>query len=188
MQIFPLRVRLFLDPQTKRPTRRSKILPLVAAALVDRFGSASSQQIEFRRVYGAWRRRNPFERGSLVCPRSRGIRSQPAGVNVDHREGLVHQTILPRSIAIRFRSARQRTPRLHRSASCRYRTGKPRLAPLRNLPRKTSPGHVFAIEARRTRLSDDRPNIDAYPLSPYVAWAGNRNKDAILKLQRTLSY
>ncbi|WP_349253235.1 DUF938 domain-containing protein [Bradyrhizobium sp. CB3481] len=27
----------------------------------------------------------------------------------------------------------------------------------------------------------DRPNIDPYPLSPYVAWAGNRNKDAILK-------
>ncbi|KWV54627.1 hypothetical protein AS156_06475 [Bradyrhizobium macuxiense] len=39
----------------------------------------------------------------------------------------------------------------------------------------------FAIEERSTRLSDDKPNIDPYPLSPYVAWAGNRNKDAILK-------
>jgi hypothetical protein len=29
-------------------------------------------------------------------------------------------------------------------------------------------------------LSDDRPAIDPYPLSPYVAWAGNRNKDPIL--------
>jgi hypothetical protein len=29
-------------------------------------------------------------------------------------------------------------------------------------------------------VSDDRPAIDPYPLSPYVAWAGNRNKDPIL--------
>ncbi|WOJ88143.1 DUF938 domain-containing protein [Methylocapsa polymorpha] len=28
----------------------------------------------------------------------------------------------------------------------------------------------------------DRPNIDPYPLSPYVAWAGNRNRDTILKV------
>lgn len=27
---------------------------------------------------------------------------------------------------------------------------------------------------------EDRPAIDPYPLSPYVAWAGNRNKDPIL--------
>ncbi|AYG64441.1 DUF938 domain-containing protein [Rhizobium jaguaris] len=27
---------------------------------------------------------------------------------------------------------------------------------------------------------DQRPDIDPYPLSPYVAWAGNRNKDPIL--------
>ncbi|OAF19204.1 DUF938 domain-containing protein [Bradyrhizobium neotropicale] len=30
-------------------------------------------------------------------------------------------------------------------------------------------------------MSDDRPNIDPHPLSAYVAWAGNRNKEAILK-------
>jgi hypothetical protein len=29
-------------------------------------------------------------------------------------------------------------------------------------------------------MSDDRPAIDPYPLSSYVAWAGNRNKDPIL--------
>jgi hypothetical protein len=29
-------------------------------------------------------------------------------------------------------------------------------------------------------MSDVRPDIDPYPLSPYVAWAGNRNKDPIL--------
>jgi cyclopropane fatty-acyl-phospholipid synthase-like methyltransferase len=29
-------------------------------------------------------------------------------------------------------------------------------------------------------ITDDRPPIDPYPLSPYVAWAGNRNKDPIL--------
>jgi len=29
-------------------------------------------------------------------------------------------------------------------------------------------------------MSDDRPPIDPHPLSPYVAWAGNRNKDPIL--------
>lgn len=28
----------------------------------------------------------------------------------------------------------------------------------------------------------DRPAIDPYPLSPYVAWAGNRNRDTILKV------
>ena len=26
----------------------------------------------------------------------------------------------------------------------------------------------------------DRPQIDPHPLSPYVAWAGNRNRDPIL--------
>ena len=29
-------------------------------------------------------------------------------------------------------------------------------------------------------IPDDRPPIDPYPLSPYVAWAGNRNRDPIL--------
>jgi len=29
---------------------------------------------------------------------------------------------------------------------------------------------------------DDRPAIDPYPLSPYVAWAGNRNRDPILSV------
>jgi cyclopropane fatty-acyl-phospholipid synthase-like methyltransferase len=29
--------------------------------------------------------------------------------------------------------------------------------------------------------SQDRPPIDPYPLSPYVAWAGNRNRDPILQ-------
>jgi hypothetical protein len=29
-------------------------------------------------------------------------------------------------------------------------------------------------------MTDARPNIDPYPLSPYVAWAGNRNKEPIL--------
>jgi hypothetical protein len=29
-------------------------------------------------------------------------------------------------------------------------------------------------------VSADRPPIDPYPLSPYVAWAGNRNRDPIL--------
>lgn len=28
----------------------------------------------------------------------------------------------------------------------------------------------------------DRPAIDPYPLSPYVAWAGNRNREPILKV------
>src|SRR5215510_7238451 len=31
-------------------------------------------------------------------------------------------------------------------------------------------------------LSLDRPPIDPYPLSPYVTWAGNRNRDPILKV------
>ncbi|MCP3475792.1 class I SAM-dependent methyltransferase [Bradyrhizobium sp. CCGUVB1N3] len=30
-------------------------------------------------------------------------------------------------------------------------------------------------------MSGPRPDIDPHPLSPYVAWAGNRNKDPILK-------
>jgi SAM-dependent methyltransferase len=32
----------------------------------------------------------------------------------------------------------------------------------------------------------DRPPIDPYPLSPYVAWAGRRNRDPILEQFRTL--
>jgi hypothetical protein len=34
--------------------------------------------------------------------------------------------------------------------------------------------------------TDARPDIDPYPLSPYVAWAGNRNKDPILGVFREL--
>ena len=32
-----------------------------------------------------------------------------------------------------------------------------------------------------TVASHERPPIDPYPLSPYVAWAGNRNRDPILR-------
>lgn len=32
----------------------------------------------------------------------------------------------------------------------------------------------------------DRPPIDPYPLSPYVAWAGNRNRDPILSVFKEL--
>jgi hypothetical protein len=32
----------------------------------------------------------------------------------------------------------------------------------------------------------DRPPIDPYPLSPYVAWAGNRNRDPILQVFREI--
>jgi hypothetical protein len=35
-------------------------------------------------------------------------------------------------------------------------------------------------------MSDPRPDIDPYPLSPYVAWAGNRNKEPILTAFREL--
>jgi hypothetical protein len=35
-------------------------------------------------------------------------------------------------------------------------------------------------------MSDARPAIDPYPLSPYVAWAGNRNKDPILSVFKDL--
>ncbi|WP_027556286.1 DUF938 domain-containing protein [Bradyrhizobium sp. Cp5.3] len=35
-------------------------------------------------------------------------------------------------------------------------------------------------------MSNDRPNIDPHPLSAYVAWAGNRNKDSILKAFKEL--
>jgi cyclopropane fatty-acyl-phospholipid synthase-like methyltransferase len=31
-------------------------------------------------------------------------------------------------------------------------------------------------------VPEDRPPIDPYPLSPYVAWAGNRNRDPILNV------
>jgi cyclopropane fatty-acyl-phospholipid synthase-like methyltransferase len=33
-----------------------------------------------------------------------------------------------------------------------------------------------------TAVPADRPPIDPYPLSPYVAWAGNRNRDPILSV------
>ena len=32
----------------------------------------------------------------------------------------------------------------------------------------------------------DRPPIDPHPLSPYVAWAGNRNRDPILSMFRAI--
>ncbi len=32
------------------------------------------------------------------------------------------------------------------------------------------------------RVPEDRPPIDPHPLSPYVAWAGNRNRDPILNV------
>ncbi|HTR16190.1 MAG TPA: DUF938 domain-containing protein [Acetobacteraceae bacterium] len=35
-------------------------------------------------------------------------------------------------------------------------------------------------------MSEERPAIDPYPLSPYVAWAGRRNRDPILAEFRTL--
>jgi len=37
-----------------------------------------------------------------------------------------------------------------------------------------------------TEIPADRPPIDPYPLSPYVAWAGNRNRDPILDQFKTL--
>jgi len=36
--------------------------------------------------------------------------------------------------------------------------------------------------AENPAVPTDRPAIDPYPLSPYVAWAGNRNRDPILKV------
>lgn len=35
-------------------------------------------------------------------------------------------------------------------------------------------------------MSEERPPIDPYPLSPYVAWAGNRNREPILQAFKTL--
>ena len=35
-------------------------------------------------------------------------------------------------------------------------------------------------------MSDERPPIDPYPLSAYVAWAGNRNREPILHAFKTL--
>src|SRR5664279_5252336 len=34
-------------------------------------------------------------------------------------------------------------------------------------------------------MSDERPQIDPYPLSVYVAWAGKRNRDPILQAFKT---
>jgi hypothetical protein len=36
------------------------------------------------------------------------------------------------------------------------------------------------VTAEAVVIPADRPPIDPYPLSPYVAWAGNRNRDPIL--------
>ncbi|WP_026191583.1 DUF938 domain-containing protein [Methylosinus sp. LW4] len=36
------------------------------------------------------------------------------------------------------------------------------------------------VTAEAVVVPADRPPIDPYPLSPYVAWAGNRNRDPIL--------
>jgi cyclopropane fatty-acyl-phospholipid synthase-like methyltransferase len=35
-------------------------------------------------------------------------------------------------------------------------------------------------------MSQDRPPLDPHPLSPYVAWAGHRNRDPILEMLKTL--
>lgn len=35
-------------------------------------------------------------------------------------------------------------------------------------------------------MSEERPPIDPYPLSPYVAWAGKRNRDPILEQFKSL--
>ena len=35
-------------------------------------------------------------------------------------------------------------------------------------------------------VTDDRPDIDPYPLSPYVAWGGRRNRDPILAVFKKL--
>jgi|SRR6516165_131871 hypothetical protein len=35
-------------------------------------------------------------------------------------------------------------------------------------------------------MSEPRPDIDPYPLSPYVAWAGRRNRDPILRVYKDL--
>src|ERR1700757_3024827 len=37
-------------------------------------------------------------------------------------------------------------------------------------------------EQMPTVASQERPPIDPYPLSPYVTWAGNRNRDPILQV------
>ena len=34
-------------------------------------------------------------------------------------------------------------------------------------------------------MSEDRPPIDPYPLSDYVAWAGRRNREPILNAFKT---
>ena len=41
-------------------------------------------------------------------------------------------------------------------------------------------------ESQAGAVSADRPPIDPYPLSPYVAWAGNRNRDPILQVFREI--
>jgi hypothetical protein len=42
------------------------------------------------------------------------------------------------------------------------------------------------IASKDLPMTDPRPDIDPYPLSPYVAWAGNRNKDPILSVFKDL--
>jgi Protein of unknown function (DUF938) len=41
---------------------------------------------------------------------------------------------------------------------------------------------MSATQVSEIQISDPRPCIDPNPLSPYVAWAGNRNKDPILSV------
>jgi hypothetical protein len=43
-----------------------------------------------------------------------------------------------------------------------------------------------SIGSKDLPMTDPRPDIDPYPLSPYVAWAGNRNKDPILTVFKDL--
>jgi cyclopropane fatty-acyl-phospholipid synthase-like methyltransferase len=40
----------------------------------------------------------------------------------------------------------------------------------------------MSTTATSATVPADRPPIDPYPLSPYVAWAGNRNRDPILSV------
>jgi cyclopropane fatty-acyl-phospholipid synthase-like methyltransferase len=45
---------------------------------------------------------------------------------------------------------------------------------------------TVALASKSQETEAPRPDIDPHPLSPYVAWAGNRNKDPILAALKTL--
>ena len=51
---------------------------------------------------------------------------------------------------------------------------------LSNALKKERP--VSTAEAKAGVIEEQRPPIDPYPLSPYVAWAGRRNRDPILSV------